>query len=53
MGDVLSAVTVLVAIVIWIYAMRNYESKGKKIARMDADPTCTVKSDKWYRENIK
>jgi hypothetical protein len=32
-------------------ALWSYDNTCKKIAKKDANPTCTVKSDKWKREH--
>ena len=29
----------------------NYESPDQKITRMDNDPNCSLKSDRWKREH--
>jgi len=40
--------------IVWYVVMKmslDYEPINKRIERMDNNPCCTVKSDKWKREH--
>ena len=41
-------------LIVWWVIMKmlwEYESPEQKIRRMDNDPSCTLKSDRWKREH--
>lgn len=45
---------VIVFFVVWYVVMKmllEYESPYQKIRRMDSDPNCSLKSDKWKHEH--
>ena len=44
-------VTFLIVCWIVIKMLLEYESPHQKIRRMDNDPSCTLKSDRWIREH--
>ena len=44
-------ITFLVVAYVVFKMLWNYESTDQKIRRMDNDPNCTLKSDKWKREH--
>ena len=41
-------------IIVWYVVIKmliNHESFSQKVKRMDNDPSCSLKSDKWKREH--
>jgi hypothetical protein len=44
-------ITFLIVAYVVIKMLCEYESPDQKIRRMDNDPNCTLKSDKWKREH--
>ena len=47
----MEVVTFLIVCWIVIKMLLEYESPHQKIRRMDNDPSCSLKSDKWIKEH--
>ena len=44
-------VTLLIVLCVVMKMIWNYESPYQKIKRMDNNPNCSLKSDRWKREH--
>ncbi len=46
-------ITFVIVLCVVIKIILEYESPDQKIRRMDNDPNCSLKSDRWKREHGK
>lgn len=47
----MQVILLMIVFAVMFKVLKSYEPTHKKIQRMDNDPNCTIKSDKWYREH--